>query len=64
MDLAGSIPALPVDGYRVPLDLGRLSVLTGVSRSALAGENLFRPKQLALFEESTVKPKRANGATE
>jgi hypothetical protein len=33
------------------------------SRAQLAAENLFLRKQLALFQERTVKPRRADDAT-
>jgi transposase InsO family protein len=45
------------------LDFGRL-VASGVrSRRALAAENLFLRKQLALFQERKVKPRRTDDAT-
>ena len=47
----------------VLLDLGRLVVFALRSRRALAAENLFLRKQLALFQERKVKPRRANDAT-
>jgi hypothetical protein len=40
----------------VILDLIRLVALGVRSRRALAAENLFRRKQLALFQERKVKP--------
>ena len=43
----------------VLLDLGRLVVFALRSRRALAAENLFLRKQLALFQERRVKPRRA-----
>jgi putative transposase len=45
------------------VDFGRL-VATGIrSRRALAAENLFLRKQLALFQERKVKPRRADDST-
>ena len=43
--------------------LGRLVLLGVRPRAALAAENLFLRKQLALFQERQVKPRRANNAT-
>src|SRR5215468_9016245 len=42
------------------VDLIRLAVFTAHWRRALAAENLFLRKQLALFQERKVKPRRAN----
>src|SRR5215831_14963960 len=47
----------------VACDLVRLLVLVPRSRSALAAENLFLRKQLALFQERKVKPHRAHDST-
>jgi transposase InsO family protein len=47
----------------VLLDLGRLLAIGVRSRRALAAENLFLRKQLALFQERKVKPRRANDST-
>src|SRR5215831_3964071 len=44
-------------------DLVRLLVLTSRSCRALAAENLFLRKQLALFQERNVKPRRAHDPT-
>ena len=44
-------------------NLGRLLVLVVRPRAALAAENLFLRKQLALFQERQVKPHRAHDAT-
>jgi hypothetical protein len=44
----------------VACDLVRLLVLVSRSRRALAAENLFQRKQLALFQERKVKPHRAH----
>ena len=44
----------------VLLDLGRLVFLAARSHHALAAENLFLRKQLALFQERRVKPRRAD----
>jgi putative transposase len=46
-------------GRAVLFDLGRLLALCFRSRAALAAENLFLRKQLALFEERKAKPHRA-----
>src|SRR5687768_5874983 len=47
----------------VLLDFGRLIGLGVRSRRALAAENLFVRKQLALFQERKVKPRRADDST-
>ena len=47
----------------VLLDLGRIVAFGLRSRRALAAENLFLRKQLALFHERKVKPRRADDAT-
>ena len=47
----------------VARDLIHLLVLVSRSRRALAAENLFLHKQLALFEERKVKPHRAHDST-
>src|SRR5215469_16850065 len=47
----------------VVIDLIRLAILLVHSRRALAAENLFLRKQLALFQERQVKPRRANDST-
>ena len=47
----------------VVVDLVRLAFLAAHSRRALAAENLFLRKQLALFQERKVKPRRANDST-
>ena len=47
----------------VVVDMVRLASLAAHSRSALAAENLFLRKQLALFQERKVKPRRADDAT-
>src|SRR5215831_4961704 len=47
----------------VVVDLLRLAFLAAHSRRALAAENLFLRKQLALFQERQVKPRRANDST-
>ena len=44
-------------------DLVHLLVLVSRSRGALAAENLFLRKQLALFQERKVKPHRAHDST-
>ena len=47
----------------VVFDLARLVALATRSRSALAAENLFLRKQLALFQERKVRPRRAHDST-
>ena len=47
----------------VLVDLLHLAVIVGHSRRSLAAENLFLRKQLALFQERKVKPRRADDAT-
>lgn len=47
----------------VVFDLVRLALLAARSRSTLAAENLFLRKQLALFQERMVKPRRADDST-
>ena len=42
---------------------GHFVVLTTRSRSSLAAENLFLRKQLALFQERQIKPRRATNST-
>src|ERR1700740_1622322 len=44
-------------------DLVRLASLAARSQSALAAENLFLRKQLALFQEREIKPGRADDST-
>jgi hypothetical protein len=44
---------------RVLVDLVELLVLAARSRGALAAENLFLQKQLALFQERNVRPHQA-----
>jgi putative transposase len=48
---------------RVLADLGRFSWLALQSRTDLAAENLFLRKQLTLYLERQVKPRRADDAT-
>jgi putative transposase len=47
----------------VVVDLVRLASLAVHSHTALAAENLFLRKQLAMFQERKVKPRRADDAT-
>ena len=47
----------------VLLDLGRLLLSALPPRAALAAENLFLRKQLALFQERKAKPRRADDST-
>jgi hypothetical protein len=47
----------------VVVDLVRLAFLAAYSRRALAAENLFLRKQLALYQERKVKPRQANDST-
>jgi len=49
--------------FSVLLDLGRLLLSALRPRAALAAENLFLRKQLALFQERKVKPCRAADST-
>jgi hypothetical protein len=44
-------------------DLARVPVLAARSHSALAMENLFLRKQLALFQKRKVRPRRADDPT-
>src|SRR5262245_61186480 len=48
---------------KVLADLARLGFLTVQSRTRLAAENLFLRKQLALYLDRQVKPRRADDAT-
>ena len=52
-----------VTGTMVLLDLAHLVTIGLRSRRALAAENLFLRKQLALFQERKVKPRRAADST-
>ena len=47
----------------VLLDCGRLLSISLRSRRTLAAENLFLRKQLALFQERKVRPRRATDST-
>ena len=47
----------------VAFDLAKLASLSVRSRKSLAAESLFLRKQLALFQERKVKPRRTNDAT-
>jgi len=47
----------------VLLDIGRLACIALRSRRALAAENLFLRKQLALFQERKAKARRADDST-
>ena len=47
----------------VVCDVIRLTALAARSHSALAAENLFLRKQLALFQERKVRPRRADDST-
>src|SRR5689334_182950 len=47
----------------VLLDLSRLLASGARSRRALAAEKMFLRKQLALFQERKVKPRRADDST-
>ena len=49
--------------YYVSLDFIRFLGSLLQSRSALAAENLFLRKQLALYQERQVRPRRATDAT-
>src|SRR4249919_1289202 len=50
-------------GSLVVVDLVRLAFLAARSHRALAAENLFLRKQLALFQERKARPRRADDAT-
>ena len=52
-----------VTALLVLLDLLRLGTMSFRARRALAAENLFLRKQLALFQERKVRPHRASDAT-
>jgi putative transposase len=45
------------------IDLVRFLGASLQSRAVLAAENLFLPKQLAMYRERQVKPRRASDAT-
>ena len=47
----------------MPWSMSPLLVLVSRSRRALAAENLFLRKQLALFQERKLKPHRADDST-
>ena len=47
----------------VAVDLVRLVALAARPRAALVAENLFLGKQLALFQERKVRPRRADAST-
>jgi hypothetical protein len=49
--------------HRISLDFIRFLGSLLQSRSALAAENLFLRKQLALYQERQVRPRRATDAT-
>jgi putative transposase len=49
--------------HKVLIDLSRLVLLLTRPRVALAAENLFLRKQLALFQERKVRPRRADDST-
>ena len=49
--------------YHVLFDLVELLSLAAESKSALMAENLFLRKQLALYQERRVKPRRPDPAT-
>jgi hypothetical protein len=49
--------------FSVLLDLGRLLLSALRPRAALAAENLFLRKQLALLQERKAKPRRAEDST-
>lgn len=48
---------------QMPVDLGQFMFLISRPRVALAAENLFLRKQLTLFQERKVNPRRANDST-
>jgi len=49
--------------FRIPGDLVHFLCLGLRSRASLAAENLFLRKQLAFYQERTVKPRRADNPT-
>ena len=49
--------------HKVLVDLCRFLLLVTRPRVALAAENLFLRKQLALFQELEIKPHRATDST-
>ena len=49
--------------FRVLLDLALLLVLALRTRARLAAENLLLRKQLALYQERNLKPRRADDST-
>ena len=53
----------PSTATRLLTDLAHLATLSLRSRSALVAENLFLCKQLALYQERKVKPRRTVDAT-
>ena len=57
------LPAAFRTGMRLTLDALTLLPVSLQSRTALAAENLFLRKQLALYRERRVKPRRADPAT-
>jgi putative transposase len=60
--LITALSHLATTGRAVLADLGRFLALCLWSRAALAAENLFLRKQLALYEEGQVRPHRATDA--
>jgi len=60
--LITALSHLATTGRAVLADLGRFLALCLWSRAALAAENLFLRKQLALYEEREVRPHRATDA--
>ena len=60
--LITALSHMAMTGCAVLTDLGRFLALCLWSRTALAAENLFLRKQLALFEERKAKPHRATDA--
>jgi len=63
LDLATALRHCLVTAITVILDLSRMVALGVRSRRALVAENLFLRKQLALYHERKVKPRRADDAT-
>ena len=61
--LLGALRHCLVTATIVLLDFGRLLTIVSRSRRALAAENLFLRKQLALFQERKVKARRADDST-
>jgi putative transposase len=58
-----SLPHLLLTSFDLLLDILRFARLSQEPKWALAAENLFLRKQLVLYLERKVKPRRASDAT-